>query len=192
MVGMLNESLGLERVALHDGRSVRVRPLRRSDREMYRDAVAGLSPRSRYLRFAAPMPRISERLLEQMMDLDGDRHVAYAALTPDETAVVGVARFVRTADDPQVAEVAIAIADEWQGRGMGSLLVAALVDRARESGLRSLTATMLSENRDAARLAHAVGFSLTGRSGIYAEYELPLRDGPDRHRSMPCEGRQAA
>src|SRR6478672_12663175 len=141
MAGMLNEILARERFMLHDGRSVRVRELRRSDRELYRAAVAGLSPRSRYLRFAAPMPRISERLLEQMMDLDGDRHVAYAALTPDETAVVGVARFVRTADDPQVAEVAIAIADEWQGRGMGSLLVAALVDRARESGLRSLTAT---------------------------------------------------
>src|SRR3954451_10916891 len=71
-------------VVLGDGSSIHIRPLRVEDRAMYERAVCGLSPRSRYLRFAAPMPRISERLLDQMMRFDGARHVVYAALSADE------------------------------------------------------------------------------------------------------------
>jgi RimJ/RimL family protein N-acetyltransferase len=168
-----------DRFVLHDGRGVCVRHLRPADRAMYRDAVAGLSPRSRYLRFAAPMPMMSESLLDQMMDFDGDRHVVYAALTPDETTIVGVARFVRTGGDPYSAEIAIAIADDWQRGGLGAALLARLVERAREANMHRLVATTLSENHAAVRLALAVEFCLTKRAGIYAEYELPLGEGPN-------------
>ncbi|HEY4428101.1 MAG TPA: GNAT family N-acetyltransferase [Solirubrobacteraceae bacterium] len=194
MAGLLNEALARHHVQerlrsaeeqrrragagleLDDGRTVYVRQLRAEDRQLYSDAVAGLSPRSRYLRFAAPVPRISESLLDQMMDLDGDRQVAYAALVPDGSAIVGVARFVRMPGDPRAAEVAIAVADAWQGRGIGSLLLATVIERAGRSGLSCLKATTLSENRWATRLAISVGFSPAGSTGIYAEYRLPLPD----------------
>ena len=167
-------AMTFDQVVLADGRSVRLRRMRRGDRAMYRQAVAELSPRSRHLRFAAPMPKMSESLLDQMMALDADRHVAYAALTPDGTAIVGVARFARAAHDPNTAEVAIAIADDWQGRGLGSALLTRIVGRARDAGLSRLTAHTLSENRPAACLARAVGFSLAARAGICSEYKLTL------------------
>jgi acetyltransferase len=165
-----------DRHVLVDNRSVLIRHLRFTDREMYRDAVAGLSPRSRYLRFAAPLPRLSESQLDQMMDFDGTRHVVYAALTPGENNIVGVARFVSVPDPLRSAEVAIAVADDWQGAGLGFALLARLVERARQIGLRRLIAITLSENRVAGRLARSAGFSLTRIAGIYTEYELPLAD----------------
>src|SRR5947209_6652474 len=97
-----------------DGRRFIVRTMRRSDRALYDAGLAGLSAQSRYLRFAAPVTKLSERLLDQLMDLDGPRQVAYLALTPSEDAFVGVARYVRLEDDPAAAEVAIEIADDWQ------------------------------------------------------------------------------
>jgi RimJ/RimL family protein N-acetyltransferase len=165
-----------EHLVLDDGRSVRIRRLRSSDREMYRHAVAGLSSRSRYLRFASPMPAMSDPLVDQMMAFDDQHHVVYAALTRRETAVVGVVRFVRTANDPCSAEVAIAVADAWQNSGLGSVLMARVVERACRAELTSLVATTLSENHGAARLAHSSGFSMSRRSGIYTEYELELAD----------------
>jgi RimJ/RimL family protein N-acetyltransferase len=159
---------------LYDNRIVRIRPLRLTDRAKYEKAVAGLSARSRYLRFAAPIPRMSERLLDQMMQFDGNRHVVYAALTRDETMVVGVARYVKSPADPRSAEVAIAVADDWQGHGLGRELLGRIIERARLAGLESLTATTLRENRAAARLLRAAGFSLARRAGIHTEYERRL------------------
>ena len=160
--------------ALNDGRSVRIRPLRLTDRTKYEEAVAGLSARSRYLRFAAPLPRMSEHLLDQMMQIDGNRHVAYTALTQDETTIVGVARYIRSSEDPHSAEVAFAVADDWQGHGLGRQLFGRVVEHAWLADLHSLTATTLSENRLAARLLRAVGFSVVRRAGMYTEYEMRL------------------
>jgi hypothetical protein len=66
---------------LDDGRSVRIRPLRATDRATYAWAVYSLSPRSRYLRFFTPIEKLSERMLDQMTQVDGHRHVAWLALT---------------------------------------------------------------------------------------------------------------
>ncbi len=160
--------------ALDDGRGVRIRPMRPADRAKYEEAVAGLSARSRYLRFAAPIRRMSDGLLDQMLRFDGNRHVVYAALTADETTVVGVARYIRTADDPQSAELAIAVADDWHGHGLGRELVGRVVEHARLARLDSLIAMTLSENHVAARLALAAGFSVARKAGIYTEYEMCL------------------
>jgi acetyltransferase len=165
---------GCRDVALDDGRGARIRPLRPTERAKYKEAVDGLSARSRYLRFASPLPRISERLLDQMMGFDDDRHIVYAALTADETTVVGVVRYIRSADDPQSAEVAIAVADDWQGHGLGWELFGQVVEHARLAGLDSLTATTLSENHVAARLARAAGFSVVRSAENYTDYEIRL------------------
>jgi RimJ/RimL family protein N-acetyltransferase len=152
--------------------SVTIRRLRASDRGMYEQAVAGLSPRSRYLRFAAPLPTLSEPLVDRMMSLDGARHVALAAVT-DQPTIVGVARFVATGE-PGSAEVAIAIADDWQRRGLGLELMRRVISSARGLGFRRLIATALAENEGAARLARASGFSVTARAGTQNELELDL------------------
>jgi acetyltransferase len=162
-------------VWLPGGERVSVRPLRPTDRATYERAVLDLSPRSRYLRFLSPVPKLSERMLDQLTHADGHRHVAYLALAPDEATGVAVVRYVRYEDDPLAGEVAIAVADDWQGRGLGAQLMERTVAHARESGLRTLRATTLRENGGSLRLLAASGFEPAGASGPYAEHELRLR-----------------
>jgi GNAT superfamily N-acetyltransferase len=160
---------------LDDRRTVRVRPLRPTDRATYARAVVDLSPRSRYLRFFAPIAKPSERLLDQMTQVDGDRHVAYVALTPDEVQAVGVVRYVRAAEDALSGEVAIAVADDWQRHGLGVQLLGHTIEHARLAGLGSLAATTLRENSAGARLMEAVGFSAACGGGVYREHLMRLR-----------------
>ena len=159
---------------LPGGRLVRVRPLRPTDRAIYERAVLDLSPRSRYLRFLAPIHRPSERLLDQMTHTDGGRHVAHLALAPDERTGVAVVRYVRSEEDPLTAEVAIAVADEWQGNGLGLELLRRTAAHARASGVRRLRATTLRENSASLRLLAASGFSLAAADGIYTAHEARL------------------
>jgi RimJ/RimL family protein N-acetyltransferase len=161
--------------ALADGRNVRIRPLHAADRAIYEAAVYSLSPRSRYLRFFAPIEKMSERMLDQMTQVDGHRHVVWLALPPDEGAGVAVVRYVRDADDDQSAEVAIAVADDWQGSGLGGELLRQTVDHARLAGLDLLTATTLRENSAAAGVLQATGFAATRGSDIYRELEIRLK-----------------
>jgi acetyltransferase len=160
---------------LHDGHIVRVRPLCATDRAIYERAVMDLSPRSRYLRFFAPVPRLSERMLDQMTQTDGQRHVAYVALTVDEASAVGVVRYVLSTDNPDEGEVAIAVADDWHRRGLGGQLLRQTVERARVAGLESLMATTLRENTGGAGVLQASGFSAVRASGPYAELRMRLR-----------------
>ncbi|HXB15793.1 MAG TPA: GNAT family N-acetyltransferase [Solirubrobacteraceae bacterium] len=160
---------------LRDGRTVRVRALRPNDRGLYERAVVDLSPRSRYLRFLAPIRKPSERLLDQMTQTDGFMHVAHFALTADEAAGVGVVRYVRSREDPGIAEVAIAVADDWQGYGLGVQLLRHAAAHARLAGVQGLAATTLRENAGAVRLLRATGFEpVRGGAGLYAEYRMPL------------------
>jgi len=165
---------------LDDGGRVRIRPLHATDRPIYEAAVYSLSPRSRYFRFFAPIEKMSDRLLDQMTQVDGRGHVAWLALTPDEGTGVGVVRYVRAADDDQSAEVAIAVADDWQGRGLGSELIRQTVDHARLAGLDLLTATTLRENSAGAGLLRAGGFGVKPGGGFYRELELQLKAARSR------------
>ena len=170
-----------------DGRPYLIRRLRSDDRAKYEAGVAALSERSRFLRFATPSPRLSKRLLDQMMDLDEERQVAYAALTPDEATLLGVARYVRLDDEPRTAEVAIGVADDWQHAGLGSALLVRAVAHARRAGLAALTAVVLAENRGARALAGDLGFSALGGAGQQVNYALPL---DARRRTCPCSPRR--
>jgi len=167
-------SIDTRELVLRGKQIVRVRPLRATDRAIYDRAVMDLSPRSRYLRFFAPIPRLSERLLDQLTRIDGRRHVAYVALTQDESIAVGVVRYVLSTDDPKAGEVAIAIADDWQRRGLGGELLRQTVEHGQSAGLASLTATTLRENAGAAALLQTSGFSAVGASGLYAEHRMRL------------------
>src|SRR5437764_8435288 len=84
---------------LADGTPVRLRLLRRADREKLVAAFDRLSPESRYRRFFTAMPRLPEKLLRRLFDIDGWNHVAIGAETmtadPAEAEGVGIARFIR-------------------------------------------------------------------------------------------------
>ena len=129
---------------------VTLRPLEPGDRASVLEVFDGLGPRSRELRFLAPKPRLTEADLRQLTAVDRQDHVALVATSASHGRPVGVARFVREADAPDSADVAVAVVDDWQDRGVGTLLVTALVRRALEVGIRRFTLAMSHEN-DAVR-----------------------------------------
>jgi RimJ/RimL family protein N-acetyltransferase len=136
---------------LADGASVHVRHVRPSDEPVLRAAFRELSARSRYQRFLGPVSELSDSLWRYLCNVDGRDHVALVALD-DESRAVGVARFVRQWTAPSVAEVAITVADAWQCRGLGSLLIALLVETARRAGVDAFVAYALPNNVGIRRL----------------------------------------
>jgi RimJ/RimL family protein N-acetyltransferase len=134
--------------------SVVLRALEPEDGDLLVDVFARMSPRSRELRFLAPKHRLTESDLRQLTAVDHLHHEAVAALSVEDGRPVGIARFVRDQHDPEVADVAVSVVDAWQGQGVGTLLAAALAERAQEVGITRFNAVMLPDNEAAVRLMH--------------------------------------
>jgi RimJ/RimL family protein N-acetyltransferase/nucleotide-binding universal stress UspA family protein len=164
------------RLDLRDGSSVCVRPIETGDREALARAFERLSPQSRYRRFFSPVSQLSERQLDYLTDIDHHDHEALVALPEEGGDPVAVARYVRVEGD--VAEPAIVVADDWQGRGVASRLLDVLADRAREERITSFVAPVLSENRAAIRLFEGLGDTTLRHDGREVELTIPL--GPGR------------
>jgi RimJ/RimL family protein N-acetyltransferase len=139
---------------LPDGAQVLIRPIRADDKRMLADGLRRLSPESAQRRFLTPKRSFSRTELRYLTEVDGRDHVALVAEYPGEPTrrLIAVGRFVRLHDDPEAAEVAITVADDWQRRGLGSTLGAKLAAEARLLGIRRFTATMAADNRPAHRL----------------------------------------
>ncbi|MCB1802796.1 MAG: GNAT family N-acetyltransferase [Gammaproteobacteria bacterium] len=107
-----------------------------------------LSPRSRWQRFASGIDSLSERQLDELTDVDGSHRVALCAALQGEQCEegVGLARYVELADQPAVAEFAVTVIDAWQGRGIGSALLDALIDTARQNGIKVLRGFVFPSN----------------------------------------------
>jgi RimJ/RimL family protein N-acetyltransferase len=137
-----------------DHSAVVLRPLERGDTGAVLEIFAGLGPRSRQLRFLAAKPRLTSADLRQLTAVDHHDHVAILAVSTAEDRPIGVARFVRESGDPESADVAVAVVDDWQGRGVGTMLASGLVRRALEVGVRRFTMVMAPHNQGAVRLLH--------------------------------------
>jgi GNAT superfamily N-acetyltransferase len=139
---------------LPDGAPVVIRPIRPEDKGMLSDGLRRLSPQSAQRRFLTPKRSFSRTELRYLTEVDGREHVALVAEYPCHPTrrLIAVARFVKLADRPDAAEVAVTVSDEWQGRGLGSLLGKHLSHLARNRGITRFTATMASENTPAHRL----------------------------------------
>ncbi len=133
-------------VRLRSGEQVSVRPIRRDDAAALAEAVEQLSEQSRYRRFHSAVPRLPEQMLGYLTDIDHHDHQALVATTPGSTTIVGVARFVRDADHPDTAELAVLVVDGWQRRGLATLLIGELARQAAQVGISQFTAEILSEN----------------------------------------------
>ena len=140
---------------LRGGERVAVRPIEPADRAALNAAFEHLSPRSRYTRFLTPMTHLDSAMLRYLTEVDHHDHEALVAIEPLTGDLVGVARYVKTGAER--AEAAVTVADEWQGRGLGTLLLERLAAHAREEGLRYFTALVLAHNDAMLALLRALG-----------------------------------
>ena len=161
-------------VVLRDGSAVLIRPVRSTDAPLLADGFARLSPRSRQMRFLGAKTTLSAAELRYFTEVDHHDHEAIGALSAADGRGVGIARYIRDADDPQAAEIAVTVVDDWQGRGLGTELLSRLSDRARQAGIHRFTALAAAENVAVAGLARKLGACLAGRGAGTAEYEVAL------------------
>jgi RimJ/RimL family protein N-acetyltransferase len=138
---------------LPNGTGVVIRAIRPDDKALLSAALLRLSPESSRARFLTSKSSFSADELRYLTEIDGLSHVALVAVLADNPRrLIGVARYVRLADDGSTAEVAIVVGDEFQGQGLGSRLGLLLADHARAQGVQRFVATMLSDNLAAHRL----------------------------------------
>ena len=156
---------------LRDGRLCQLRAIQPDDAERLQALVAGLSPESRYNRFAATLTELPPRLLARFTLIDYEREMALLALyrespeAPEQIA--GVARYT-TYPDSRSAEFSLLVADAFAGQGLGSRLMEALFAVAREQGLERLDGLVLKHNQAMLKLVRALGFAIE-----------PCEDEPD-------------
>jgi GNAT superfamily N-acetyltransferase len=153
---------------LAKGLLIRVCPLRPEHAEALERLLLGLSARSVYQRFHTSRAPTSRAEISRLTKPDFVNHVALAAslVHCDGERLVGVARFVRPPESTR-AEVALLVADGWQGRGIGRLLLKHLVEIARGLGIEELEASVLSDNLRVLRMVRSGGDSV----------RLKVRDG---------------
>jgi RimJ/RimL family protein N-acetyltransferase len=150
---------------LRDGRSVTIRALKPEDRSAMLSAVGRVSAQSLYRRFFGPKRRFTEKETDFFVNVDFVKHVALVASLDESgrTTIVGGGRYIVT--QPETAELAFAIVDEYQGQRVGTALLRHLVLIARASGLRQLVAEVLPENAPMLALFRKFGFTSAKRGG---------------------------
>lgn len=138
-------------------RGITIRPLRRGEAAVIQSVFDRLGPRSRLLRFGGAKTMLSAADLELLSRVDEDHHVLVALV---DNEPIGIARLVR---DGAAADVAFAVADDWQHRGVGTILADRLAADARAAGIERLHATMHADNRSSLALMRRVTRGLTTR-----------------------------
>jgi RimJ/RimL family protein N-acetyltransferase len=166
---------GERTVTLVDGSTLVVRPISPDDREDLDAGFRRWSAESRYRRFLGGVSELRPRLLDYLTSVDHHGHEALVARDAATGEGVAVGRFIRDKQNPRRAEMALAVGDDWHGRGVGTALLALLVDRAREEGVDTFTASVLAENTPMIAVLASIGEPhVVGRDGSVVELEIPL------------------
>jgi GNAT superfamily N-acetyltransferase len=163
-----------------DGLAIRARFIRPEDAVELRRAFERLSPQSRFRRFFGSIDRLDDATVRYLTEVDGEKHVAIVALTdsPDLKSEIGlgVARFIRMIDEPEVAEAAVVVVDDYQGRGIGTFLAELLSVAARERGVKRIRAEVLASNEPMRQLMREVNANVLRVDDASIVFEIPLVD----------------
>lgn len=146
---------------LNDGVEYRIRPIQPVDAARERAFILALSPASRYDRLMYTLREPSDEFVARLVDVDMHRDAAFVAVigTGDAEEFIGVARYAADPDGKD-CEFAVAIADAWQCRGIGSTLTRLLFEYARTEGFRSIYGMVLASNRRMLDLAEWLGLTV--------------------------------
>lgn len=165
-------------VLLRDGTRGLTWTLLPEDRRALQETYQRLSERTRYQRFLTAFPHLTGSLLDRLVDaVDGVDHVALVLFVMDEHdgALAGVARVIRYPGAPEVADVAVTVLDEWQGRGVATALLAQLM-RERPAGVTRLETTVAADNPAALAMLRRLGPTTVtdaGGSRLDVRVDLP-------------------
>ncbi len=178
------------RLRLADGTLVTLRPFRPGDGSLLVAGFARLSPESRYRRFLTPVPRLTDSMLTFLTSVDGTDHRAWGAIVdePGGEFGAGVVRWVRTKADRQVADMAVTVIDDYQGRGLGGLLLDVAVLDAFALGVNRFEGTVLADNLASRRMLGRGGATFRPDGGGVLAFALPLRPRLERLRCGPLAG----
>lgn len=142
-----------------DGQDVIIRPIRPEDAEIEQAFVRNLSPKAKHFRFMQGVRELTPEMLLRFTQLDYDRELALIAVIQDdgEEREIAVARYAINPDG-ESCEFAVVVADEWQGRGVGSEIMRRLMDAAKNKGLKRIEGQVLEDNKQMLSLMHFLGF----------------------------------
>lgn len=147
-------------VTLRDGVIVHLRPVRAEDAAAIRCLFQGLSQTSRRLRFFSACPSL-DKVVGWATEVNGDRRLGLVAIAADTGQVIAHAGCERDHRQPDRAEFALAIADRYQGRGLGSILLGRLTEAAHRVGIQWLTGEVLADNHRMLNLLRRSGYSVS-------------------------------
>jgi GNAT superfamily N-acetyltransferase len=144
---------------LRDGTPVLIRPIVPEDKERLRRGFRRLSAQSKLRRFGAPVRDLTAAQLRYLTEIDYVHHMAWIALDPahPESTALGVARYVQLRDEPEVAEAAVVVADTFQGRGLGTILLGMLGVAASTNGIAKFRAYVVTDNRPMLEILRDLG-----------------------------------
>jgi GNAT superfamily N-acetyltransferase len=150
---------------MRDGELVDFRPVKQNDKETIQKGMLALSSKSRYFRFFSPILKLSDTQLFNFTEIDQQNHVAWIALAHNEPEDrgLGIVRFIRIQNQPEIAEFGVAVIDSYQHRGLGTILLAVLHRMATIKGIEILRGYVLADN--------TVMSNWLGRLGAVGVYE---------------------
>ena len=163
-------------IRLKDGTLVLIRLLCQDDKEELKIGFEKLSAKSKYCRFFVPISSLSNSQLKQLTEMDNKNHLALCAyvVTQDDMFGIGVARYIRIEDEPEVAEFALTIIDDYQSRGLGTELLNLLIHSARKNGIRKFIGYMLAENSSMLKILKHLGAQIRREDGPIQRVDLIL------------------
>ena len=161
---------------LRDGRPVKIRALRPDDRADMLAAIGRTSMQSLQRRFFVPKKGFSEREIAFFLDIDFESHVALVAQIDEDghSIIAGGGRFIVV--QPGQAEIAFMVVDDYQGQGIGTILMRHLASLARQARLKELTAEVLPENAAMLKVFRKFGFKIASKVSpqvIHLTLQLP-------------------
>ena len=182
--------IGLDELhlVLRDGTRILLRPIRSDDKDRLARGFELLSPDSRYLRFHTAVDHLTADQLRYLTEVDGSDHAAWIALDEDrpDHPGLGVARYVRVEAEPSVAEVAVTVVDEYQGRGIGTVLLGVLGRTARDNGLETFRTYVLADNPRVLGLLDDLHVPAAEVAGGVTQVDIPIVADPDELPDTPA------
>ncbi len=162
-------------VALRDGTTVRIRPILPDDADGLQDMISRMSRQSVYHRFFQAKDRLEPAELDTFTHLDYVDRMALVAVRADK--IIGVGRYWRDADNSEIADVAFAVVDAEQGKGIATRLVRYLTAYADQVGIRAFRASVLADNHVMIRVFRNAGYPMRRESndGLY-QVEFPTTE----------------